>query len=363
MYNSQEKLAIYLNIFDFLSLKKQHDLFDKYQDIDNFANRIGSDKDFLLKLVSQDEYDKMVYELDDVLLDNYIANLTKQGITVCTYASDTYPLTLANTASPPMVLYCKGDLSLLKSLCVAVVGTRRVSKYGKEITHKFAFDMAYAGITIVSGLADGVDSIAHKACLDAGGKTIAVLGGGFNNLYPASNVPLANEILQKGGLIITEYKPSMAPASFTFPARNRIIAGLSRGVLITEATLKSGSMHTKEYALENGRDVFAVPGRITDIYSEGCNQIIKNCQTTMVLSPDEIINLYGKQTTNMFDSENQIQLSFDEQIVMDIIDVDEVHYDEILAKSGMTSKVLNTLLMKMELTGKIKKLPGNYYCK
>ena len=221
--------------------------------------------------------------------------------------------------------------------------------------------MAFAGITIVSGLADGVDSAAHRAALEAGGKTIAVLGSGFNNIYPATNVPLANEIVDKGGLLVTEYKPNVQPANYTFPARNRIIAGLSRGVLITEATLKSGSMHTKEYALENGRDLFVVPGRITDIYSQGCNQIIKNCQSAMVLDSAEIIRLYGKDVTTI-DTTEKTQLNFDEQIIIDILGSDEVHYDDILSKSGMAQKALNTLLVRMELMGKIKKLPGNYYC-
>lgn len=362
MYNKKERFIIYLSIFEFLTLKKQHDLFDTYGDIDVFASSVEKDKDKLLKIVSVEQFNQMVYELDDMVIDNYIANLTNDGITISTYASDTYPQLLRDTISPPMILFCKGDISLLKSLCVAVVGTRRVTKYGKEITHKFAFDMAFAGITIVSGLADGVDSVAHKAALDAGGKTIAVLGGGFNNIYPATNIPLYQSILDKGGLVVTEYKPNVLPASYTFPARNRIIAGLCRGVLITEATLKSGSMHTKEYALENGRDLFVVPGRITDIYSQGCNQIIKNCQSAMVLDSSEIISLYGKNVTNT-NEENHIQLSFDEQIIMGILGSDEVGYDEILSKCGMNQKTLNTLLMRMELTGKIKKLPGNYYCK
>ena len=148
---------------------------------------------------------------------------------------------------------------------------------------------------------------------------------------------------------------------YHFPARNRIIAGLSRGVLITEATEKSGSMHTKEYALENNRDLYVVPGRITDIYSKGCNSVIKNCQSVMCLSAEEIINAYGKEMVTSADTV-VIQTNMDEQIILDILKTDEVHYDEIMEKSGMEPKSLNTLLMRMELKGIIKKT-GNYYCK
>ena len=359
MYNNEEKILIWLDLFEFLSLKKRSELLNHYNNLEDLWNRFRTDEDYLQKLIGKENYSKMLFSLDYNFLNNYIRNYDNFGIKIVTIKSDAYPKLLKETLSPPTVLYCKGDTDLLKSLCVAVVGTRRMSKYGKEVTRKFSYEIASAGITIVSGLADGVDSEAHKACIDAKGKTIAVLGSGINNCYPATNQPLYDKIIESGGLIVSEYKPNEKVMPYHFPARNRIIAGLSRGVLITEATEKSGSMHTKEYALENNRDLYVVPGRITDIYSKGCNAVIKNCQSVMCLSPDEIINAYTSNITTNKDTV-VIQTNMDEQIILDILKTDEVHYDEILKISGMEPKALNTLLMRMELKGIIKKT-ANYY--
>lgn len=358
MYNTEEKVLIWLDLFEFISLKKVMELVDHYPNLENLWINFEKDKDYLKNLFGEENYNKMLFSWDDSFLNNYIRNYESSNIKIVTYKSDTYPKLLKETLSPPSVLYCKGDIDLLKTLCVAVVGTRRMSKYGKEVTYKFAYELATAGFTIVSGLADGVDSEAHKACIDAKGKTIAVLGCGINSCYPATNQPLYDKILENNGLIVSEYKPNQKVMPYFFPARNRIIAGISKGVLITEATEKSGSMHTKEYALENNRDLFVVPGRITDIYSKGCNAVIKNCQSVMCLSPDEIINQYGKESSGV--EVEVIQTNMDEQIILDIIKTDEVHYDELLEKSGLEPKALNTLLMRMELKGIIKKV-ANYY--
>jgi len=359
MYNDEEKILIWMDIFEFLSLKKKNEILNEYPDITLFWNNFEKDKAKLTKLLGEENYNKMLFSWDDNFLNNYIRNFDNMSIKMITLKSEGYPKMLKETLSPPFVLYCKGDTMLLKTVCVAVVGTRRMSKYGKEITYKFTYDIAGAGITIVSGLADGVDSEAHKATLDAKGKTIAVLGCGINSCYPATNKPLYDKIIENAGLIISEYKPNEKVMPYHFPARNRIIAGLSKGVLITEATEKSGSMHTKEYALENNRDLYVVPGRITDIYSKGCNAIIKNCQGVLCLSAEEIINAYGKELTTTKET-IVIQANMDEQIILQILDTDDVHYDELLSKSGMETKSLNTLLMRMELKGLIKKT-GNYY--
>ena len=361
MYTIEEKILIWLDLFEFLSLKKKNDLLNHYLDISDLWKNFEKDKNNLISLIGEENYNKMLFSWDDNFLSNYIRNFDSMNIKMVTIKSDSYPKLLKETISPPFVLYCKGDIRLLKTTCMAVVGTRRMSKYGKEITYKFSYDIASSGITVVSGLADGVDSEAHKAAMDAKGNTIAVLGCGINSCYPATNKPLYEKIINNGGLIISEYKPNEKVMPYHFPARNRIIAGLSRGVLITEATEKSGSMHTKEYALENNRDLYIVPGRITDIYSKGCNAVIKNCQGVMCLSADEIINAYGKEISSNKDTV-VVQANMDEQIILQILDTDDVHYDEILGKSGMDVKALNTLLMRMELKGLIKKT-GNYYSK
>ena len=189
------------------------------------------------------------------------------------------------------MLYAKGNLKLLDTPMLAVVGTRRATRYGKDITAEIVGDVAKAGITVVSGLADGIDTVAHTATLDVGGSTIAVIASGFNYIYPSVNKSLSDRILSNGGLLLTEYRMNEKPQTYNFPVRNRIIAGLSKAVIVAEATEKSGSMHTKNYALDYGREVFAIPGRVSDIYSNGCNKLIKSGQATMLLSSKDVIDI------------------------------------------------------------------------
>lgn len=355
--NREEKSFLWLSMIDFIGNKKAFSLIDSFGSVEELYDRYKE----LSKVFTKEEFEKIEYISEGQYLDRYINNCESQGIQIVTYASDSYPQSLKNIDTPPLVLYCKGDISLLKSNSIAIVGTRRITKYGKDVTLKFSQALAKAGLTIVSGLSYGVDAVAHEECLNVGGKTIAVLGCGVNIIYPDQNKPLAERILNNGGLIISEYRPNEKPKTYYFPIRNRIIAGLSKGVLITEATLKSGSMHTKNYALEYGKDLYVVPGRISDIYSYGCNSIIKALQGCMVLSPEDILDTYNLKFDNIITK--SIQISIEEELILGILGTNEVHYEEILEKSKLDVKSLNTILVKLELKKLITKLPGNYYCK
>lgn len=189
-------------------------------------------------------------------------------------ADGQYPKLLARIADPPAVLYCRGDVSLLDSFCIAVVGTRNMSDYGRQAAADLAGGLAAAGVTVVSGLALGVDAVAHTATLDACGKTIAVLGTGIGLLSPSSNAALGERIIAEGGLVVSEYPGTTPGGQYTFPMRNRIISGLSRGVLVVEADRRSGSLITAEAALDQDRDVWAVPGSIYWPRSVGANWLI-----------------------------------------------------------------------------------------
>lgn len=360
MLNNLEKAILFVSTCSAITYKKQCKLVFET----NVEKLITDFDDYLSEakvVLSEKEFNELKTNYDLNKFNNYVLNLEKSNISVITIKSNLYSTLLRETDNPPLVLYAKGDVKLLNSTCVAIVGTRRASRYGKDVTEKFAKSLASSGVTIVSGLADGVDTFAHSACLEAKGKTIAVLGSGINEIYPATNTNLANKIVNDGGLIISEYKPNEKPQTYYFPVRNRIIAGLSKAVLITEATEKSGSMHTKNYALEYGRELFVVPGRINDIYSVGCNKIIKSCQGAIALDPADVLNFLGK---NFVESKTEfVQYSLTDQLILDIIDVNEVHYEEILARCGMDSKELNTALIRLELKKIIKKLPGNFYSK
>ena len=190
-------------------------------------------------------------------------------------AQNEYPEKLNNIYSSPARLYLVGDESILNKPSVAIIGCRDANDYGKKVAFNFAYELAKKGFIIISGLARGIDTYAHLGAVKASGKTIAVLGSGLKHIYPSENKKLCNEIVKNSGAIITEYEPHTKPLPMNFPSRNRIISGLSNGVLVVEAKQKSGTLITVDYALEQGKDVFVIPGNITSINSYGTKELIK----------------------------------------------------------------------------------------
>lgn len=357
MYSKEEKILIWLTLAG-VTINKQNKLLEHYDSVLDIKERWQQDKVYIENLVSKEHY-KQANDITEKEIDKFIEKCTAEKIVIITQVSISYPKQLKDITEPPTILFCLGNIHLLNTPCLAIVGSRRMTKYGEEVTEKFAKEIALEGITIVSGLADGVDSKAHSATLAVRGKTIAVLGGGLHQVYPATNIKLAQSIIDNNGLILSEYLPDEKPRTFYFPIRNRIIAGLSQGVLITEATQKSGSMHTKQYALDFGKDLYVIPARITDIYSAGCNETIRDLQGSMVLSPKDILKDYSVNASTS--KKSAIQLSVDETMIIDILSTDEVHYDEIQKRSQLATKELSTLLLRMEMRSIISKLPGNYY--
>lgn len=360
MYTTDEKIIMWLSSFEFMSYKKAMFIIEEFNDLEDFFYNLNKYKSIITKVFELEEYNQMISENHFNYIDRVINNYEKLNIEVLTIKSDGYPELLKEISSPPVMLYCMGDISLLNSDCLAVVGTRRISRYGKEVGSKIVKEIAHNHITIVSGLADGVDTMAHKSCLEVGGKTIAVLGGGLLNVYPKTNQTLFQNIIDNGGLVISEYKPNEPSRTFQFPIRNRIIAGISKATFVVEATEKSGSMHTKNFALDYGREVFAMPARIGDIYSVACNKIIQSGQGQMVLGAEDILRFFGINEEYQ-KQEKVLQLTCDEQMIYDYLQGQERHFDEILSSTGMQSKTLLPLLMRLEINGIIIKLPGNYY--
>ena len=360
MYTKLDKIVMWLSTFEFMTYKKAMFIIENFEDLDEFFENIHAYRPILCQYFETSEVEELIKHRSLSYIEKLIISYNKLSIEVVTIKSDKYPELLRETDAPPIMLYCKGDVSLLKSECLAVVGTRRATKYGRDNCRKFVNDIAASGVTIVSGLAEGIDTCAHKACLEVNGKTIAVLGGGLLNIFPVSNMGLAEEILAKGGLIVSEYKPSEQSLTFHFPIRNRIIAGLSKSVFIVEATEKSGSMHTKNYALDYNREVFILPGRVGDIYSVGCNKSIASGHGRMLLNSQEIIDFYGKFNKD-YANKTVIQLTYDEQIIYDSLLGEEKHFDELVKITNYEPKVLQTWLMRMTIQGVIDKLPGNYY--
>ena len=354
--NLKEKVLIWLDKFQFLSSKKRDKIFEVLFDesfFDNFIKNYNKIED----VISYTQFSQMYAEINNV--DSYINSILNKGIKIITKFSSNYPEKLKNLEDNPAVLYCMGDIKLLNyEDTISIVGTRKPSNYGKEVTEMFSSELTKNNFLIISGLADGVDTIAHKACLKNNGKTIAVVAGGLDNIYPSGNLNLFKEII-KTGLVITEKPPHYKPYPFDFPIRNRIIAGLSNGVLITEASLKSGTMHTKEYAINYGRELFVIPGNITNEKGMGCNELIKDLRINMVTSVNDILKCFNKP--KQIKKEKLVQLSVDEAIIYNLLKNGEMSFDEILVNTNFDVKTLTNLLTILSFRGIIKKLAGNIY--
>lgn len=306
-----------------------------------------------------------------------IEKINKLGAYILTYDDIDYPDELRKIDSPPYVLYLKGEkLSWDRLFAIGVVGTRRCTAYGAKAADNLCFDLAARGITIVSGMARGIDSAA-RAALRAGGKTIAVLGSGIDVIYPPENRELMEEI-EKSGTVMTEYPPGSQPMAHHFPERNRIISGLSKGVLVIEAPLKSGALITANYALEAGRDLFAVPGEIFKDNSKGTNLLIKQ-GARIVSSAMDIIEEYPADIEKLvpaeekpeepvnnirritIDDEKYQALDKKEQSVISLLIEKNMHIDDISVHTGIDIGELNAMLPMLEMLGLIRKLPGDNY--
>lgn len=293
-------------------------------------------------------------------LDGELDKIKAKNIRVLTFASDDYPQALRQReVSPPIVLYYKGDISALNKPCIAIVGTRQATRYGKEIAENFAREFALAGATVVSGLATGIDTFAHSAAADCG-TTVAVLGGGFDYISPYSS-DLADKIIHNKGAILTEYRPDFFPTKYSFPERNRIISGLSQGVVVIEAGDKSGALITADYALEQGREVYAVPGNINAIKSVGSNRLIRDGNAAFVTSAAQILSDLRLKSPESATKSVYISLDIYEQKIYNLLENGKIHFDVLLENSGFKAHELSALLFSMELKGLVKKLEGNNY--
>ena len=276
-----------------------------------------------------------------------------------TINDDIYPECLKEISDPPEKLYYKGNLELLKSeRMIAVVGTRNPSSYGKLCCEYMIKKMSKADITIVSGFAKGIDSIAHKTSLLAGGKTIAVIASGLDIVYPASNLSLYREIEEKG-LILSEYEAGVKPFKFNFPQRNRIIAGLSKGTIVVESKDRGGSLITADLALEFNRDVYAVPGDVFSEYSKGCNNLIRDARAKSLSNINELLEDYSWEIKEKNDSnkytKNQI-------LILNCLS-SEKNLDGILAETKIKEPEILAELMTLEIMGVIKSITGGRYKK
>ncbi|MGI6612402.1 MAG: DNA-processing protein DprA [Candidatus Nanosyncoccaceae bacterium] len=265
---------------------------------------------------------------------------------------------LSDIYNSPKEIYFYGKLPEKRQPSVAIVGSRRPTTYGREMVHKFAYALAQQEIVIISGLALGIDALAHKACLEAGGTTLAVLGGGLNDITPRSNQPLGREILRNGGAILSEYEPSAPILPHQFLERNRIVSGLADAVIVIEAAKRSGTLSTAAHALQQGRDIFAVPGHLTSPMSEGCNNLIKQGATLLndVQQVLDLFNLSGMSEKSAADIKDPIGRQ-----IIEMIRQGEKSGENIMKELEVSPAEFNYHLTILELQGAIKSLGSNQW--
>lgn len=283
-----------------------------------------------------------------------------QGVRLVTRDSPDYPPLLQQTVNPPFLLYVRGTLADADRWAVAVVGTRQASTYGKDVTRKIVTDLVASGITIVSGLALGIDAVAHEAALEAGGRTLAVLGSGVDQVYPLRNYQIGTAITRQGALI-SEYPIGTLPTASNFPPRNRLISGLTLGVLVVEAANKSGAMITAQFAAEQGRDVFAVPGNIFSVRSEGTHRLIRD-GAMLVTSAQDILDALNMQSAVV---QQEITAAMPdtpiEAALLALIEAEPRHIDEIGRQSGLPTPDVSATMALLELKGLVRHIGGMSY--
>jgi DNA processing protein len=304
-------------------------------------------------------------------LDAELKRIEKAAVQVVTRDDPEYPKNLREVYDPPIILYVKGTLSERDALAMAIVGSRRTTIYGQDMARKLAYQLGRVGVTVVSGLARGIDTAAHHGALQAKGRTVAVIGCGIDIVYPAENEKLANEIVEKGGAVVTEFPFGVKPDRQNFPMRNRIISGWSLGTVVVEANLKSGALITANQAAEQGRQVFAVPGRADSILSRGTNKLIKDGAKLTEDAEDilgEFEYLLPKRATEPADAPSAdggtkpaLVLSDMEEKVMAHLGREETAIDEVIRASGLTTACVSATLLSLEMKRLVRQLPGKMY--
>lgn len=316
-----------------------------------------------LKLLEgwEDLAEKFVLERREIDVFREWEKLKENDFIFIADTDNRYPALLKQIPSPPIGIYVQGDADLNQS-SLAVVGSRKATYYGREVALKLAGEIAAAGLTVVSGMALGIDTYAHRGALESTGKTVAVLGSGLDICYPSQNVSLKKKIAARGA-VVSEFPPGTKPLPSHFPQRNRIISGLSLGTLVIEAPEKSGALITADFALEQGREVFAVPGSIGSPYSRGCHRLIKQ-GAKLVENVDDILEELGFPGSKPSGYLQQQRIAFltpEENILFSIISYHPSHLDEIVRHSPLSVSQASSLLLNMEIKGVIRQLSGKYF--
>ncbi|MEA5570173.1 DNA-processing protein DprA [Calothrix sp. UHCC 0171] len=352
-------------------LQRLHQYFGSLQTAwEANAQEFGAIDGFGWQTIQKVANQRTIFQKNHLHPENFLTQHLIQNPHFWTPTDSQYPRLLLETASPPAVLYYRGEVELPENLgqipLVGIVGTRQPSEYGIKWTRKISTVLAKNGFTVVSGLAEGIDTESHTATLQGGGRTIAILGTGVDVVYPAKNQKLYQEIL-KQGLVISEYSSKTPPDRAHFPRRNRIIAGLCRAVLVMEAPEKSGALITADYANEFGRDVYTLPARIDDMRSQGCLKLLTQGATPILKELDELLKMLGAIPQLDFVPEPEVapqippDLAPELQQVIAILSSTSLPFDTIVNQTGIEPGLVSSALLQLELMGLVSQQPGMRY--
>lgn len=356
---SDAKYWLGFNLVSGIGPAKMQALLDRFDDLEQAWNAnvgalyaLGIDKRTLENMVAARE------ALD---LDAELARIERAGLRLLTWQSADYPRYLREVPMAPPVLYMRGELLSADEWAIAVVGTRRLTAYGRQVARELTLGLARSGITVISGLARGIDSLAHKTAIEAGGRTIAVLGSGLNQIYPPENRRLAEQIVAGHGALISEYALDTPPDARNFPPRNRIISGLSLGTIVVEAGERSGALITASFALEQNREVFAVPGPVTSKASKGTNRLIQEGAKLVTSIEDVLEELNLTQATQQQAVQLFMPESAEEALLLRHLVDEPTHVDELSRQSGLPTALVSSTLTLMEMKGMVQQVGGMKY--
>lgn len=352
-YTKEELCLIWLDSFDGLEYKHKQVIFDFIKGEEKITDGLNFAKDYIQNSVGENQFNTMVSSANQNYLNYVLEELDRKGIIAITFISKEYPEILSQIEIKPLILYAKGNIELLNSEIFGIVGSRKslplsislAEEYTKVLSNNF---------TLVTGIAEGVDSAVIKSALEQNANVISVTAGGFDNIYPSQNKDLFDKVCEKG-LALSEYPPKVSPKPYYFPIRNRIIAGLSKGVLVVSGAKKSGTLYTAEYAGEFGKDLFAIPYSVGIKSGEGCNDLIKN-GATLTDTPQDILDFYGIDST-----QTKIELTDEEKVVLKALSENgQMHIEKLATVLNKRTFEITSTLSILEIRGLIVK-GGNIY--
>lgn len=352
-YSAPEKVLIFLDSFLGFEYKFKRQLCDYAEKVESFEQFIEDIKEFVCSTVGEKEYNTIKSSLTQQYIETLLLNLDKKGIKVTTYLSNDYPENLFQVEWPPLVLYYKGDIEVCNGELFGIVGSRKSLTVSLSVAERYAKELSNANFTLVTGIAEGVDAKVLTTALSNGGKVVSVIAGGLDNIYPKKHTELIERVAENG-LVLSEYPPEVSPKPFHFPVRNRIIAGLSKGVLIVSGGKTSGTLYTAEYANDLSKDLFAIPYSVDVPSGAGCNDLIKK-GAYLTDTPKDILDFYGvtveKQKVSLTDSEREI---------ISALKDGSLHIEKISALLKKQVFEITPLLSVLEIKGIIAK-SGNVY--